>query len=499
MVLDLETKAQIITILGEEMFDVCLEKPDKAAAFSWLLSLSIAEFDKENGLDSVISNKLLESKEELGEELCIWYSKNRKGLVDILTILSSYNQTYENAKQTKEKYKRLFEALDSNNYDARIIPLTLASRPGDGTNRLWELFERTKIVYVRDLGRLLTMTLDETDSIELFKLLQWLSEDKLATLINELHSLFKRTRDKDIIRKRARGATLEETSTHYGLTHEGVRMIGKKFQTRFDRYISRIMPHYILYAFSKNTCYLSIEDINERLSDLSDIFTYCLKLNNCSAAHWSDQLNGFIIGDGKWYEQLIDYKKGLPEILDCESLDDLITDMIDNLALPIVFDDAQRLVLADYHLSGKVFLKKKINLSRMYYAVLEKYYPDGIKLYDNYEAIRFRNYVRGLFGDVYLPKNNRAIDVRLTDLTILCDRGKRILPSGIKISIELLRKIHDAIIEFDRNEIMFIELFERFKVELLANSNITNKYFLQGVLKQNYSNEFNFTRYTCKK
>jgi len=68
--------------------------------------------------------------------------------------------------------------------------------------------------------------------------------------------------------------------------------------------------------------------------------------------------------------------------------------------------------------------------------VLEKHYPDGIKLYDNSEAIRFRNYVRWLFGDVYLPENNRAIDVRLTNLTILCDRGKRILPSGIKIPIE---------------------------------------------------------------
>ena len=135
----------------------------------------------------------------------------------------------------------------------------------------------------------------------------------------------------------------------------------------------------------------------------------------------------------------------------------------------------------------------------MYYVVLEKYYPDGIKLYDDSEAIRFRNYVRGLFGDVDLPENNRAIDVRVTELTILCDKGKRILPNGIKIPIELLRKIHDAIIEFDRNEILFRELFERFKNELLENSNITNKYFLQGVLKQNYSYEFNFTRHTLKK
>jgi len=499
MAFDLKTKAQIIDVLGEEMFNVCLKDPDKATAFSRLLSLSIAEFDKANGIDSVISSELLEIREALGEELCIWYSKNLKGLVYLTTILSSYVDAYEDAQKSKEELHQLISGVDSNNYEARITLLISASGTSDETFGLSELFERAKIYYVRDLSRLLTSTTDEKDKARLIRFIKWLSEDKLATLIHELHNLFRRDRDVEIIRKRAKGATLEETSTDYGLTHEGVRLIEKKFKGRFDSFIIRMMPHYILYAFSKNTCYISIDDINELLGDLSNIFTYCLKTSNCSTAHWSDQLNVFIIGDGKWYEQLEDYKRGLPEILDCESVDDMITDIIDNLVLPIVFEDARKLVLVNYRLSGKVYLKRKMSLSRMYYAVLEKYYPDGIKLYNSSEAIRFRNYVRYLFGDVYLPKNNRAIDVRLTDLTILCGRGKRILPSGIKISIELLRKIHDAIIEFDRDEIMFIELFERFKDELLENSNITNKYFLQGVLRQNYSNEFNFTRYACKK
>lgn len=314
-----------------------------------------------------------------------------------------------------------------------------------------------------------------------------------------MYLVFKKDRDEEIIRKRAQGATLEETSNKHGITHEGVRLIEKKFQGRFDHYITRMMPHYILYAFSENICYISIDDLNAQLGDLSGIFTYCLKESNCPTAHWSDELNGFIIGDGKWYEQLQEYKEGLPEILDCESVDKLIVDIIDNLALPIGFDDIRKFVLVDYNLSGKVYLKKRISLSRMYYAVLEKYYPDGIKLYDDSETIRFRNYVRGLFGDVYLPENNRAIDVRVAGLTILCDRGMHILPSGIKIPIDLLRKIHDAIIGFEKNEIMFIELFERFKDELLENSNITNKYFLQGVLRQNYSDEFKFTRYSLRK
>lgn len=495
----LKAKAKIIDVLGEEMYNFCIENPDKAIAFSWLFSFSIADFDKANGLDSVISNKLIEIREELGEELCIWYSKNHKGLVNIQIILNSYINSYEDAKKIKEKLNQLIEAINSNNNDAKITPMISAFGAKNGTNRLSELFERARINYVRDLLRILTLKIDEKDNVQLVRFIKWLSEDKKAILRNELHNLSKKDRDEEIIRKRAKGGTLEETSKDYEITHEGVRQIEKKFQGRFDRYITRVMPHYILYAFSKNTSYISIDEIIKLLGDLSDIFIYCLKRSNYSTAHWSDELNGFIIGDGKWYEQLKEYKEGLPEILDCESLDELIGGIIENLKLPIAFDDTRRLVLVDYTLSGKVYLKKRMSLSQMYNAVLKKYYPDGIKLYDDAEAIRFRNYVRGLFGDVYLPENNRAIDVRLTELTILCDRGKRILPSGIKISTELLRKIHDAIIEFDRNEIMVRTLFERFKDELIENSNITNKYFLQGVLKQNYSDEFYFTRYTVKK
>jgi len=458
----------------------------------------LADFDKANRLTSLNSNRLVEIREVLGEDLCIWYLKNYKGLGNLLNSLEAYSDSYEKSQKSKETFNQLLEAVNPHNYDARIIPLMYAYGTGNETNRLLKLFERAKADCVWGLLQLSTWTIDEKENAELIKFIKWLSEDRLARLINDLHSLFKKVRDEEIIKTRAQGATLEETSTYYGLTHEGVRLIEKKLQVRFDRYISRTIPHYILYAFSKNTCYISMNEIDKLLRNLSDIFAYFLKLSTCTTAHWSDQLNGFIIGDGKWYERFIEYKIGLPEILYCELVDEIISELIGDLSLPISFDDARRLVLADYSLSGKVYLKKRMSLSKMYYTVLQKYYPDGIKLYDNSEAICFRNYVRALFGNVYLPENNRAIDVRLVDLTILCDRGKRILPSGVKISEELLKEIHDAIIEFGRNEIMFIEIFEKFKKELLENSNIGNKYFLQGVLKQNYSHEFYFARYSCK-
>ena len=486
-------------ILEDEMYNYCLKHPAKAKAFSLLLSFSIAEFDKVNNINSEISNRLLKIKELLGDDLCIWYSKNNNGLENLVSMLNSFVETYEDAQKTKDQLNQPIKSLATNNYEAKIAPLISAFGSKDGTIVLSKFFERIKLTYVRDLLRLLTMTIGKNESLQLIKFIHWLGEDKIIVLRHKLHNLSKTDRDEQIIRKRAKGNTLEETSAVYALTHEGVRQIEKKLQKRFDHYIIQIKPHYILYAFSKNTGYISTNDIIQLLGDLSDIFIYCLKKSNCSTAYWSNELNGFIIGDRKWYEQLSEFKESLPEILVYESVDELIANVIEILALPVAFDDARRLVLSDYKLTGKVYLKKKISLSRMYYAVLEQYYPDGIKLYDNSETIRFRNYLRELFGDIHLPENNRAIDVRLTELTILCGKGKHVLPSGVKIPFELLRKIHDAIIEFDGDEIRFIVLFERFKNELLEYSNITNKYFLQGVLRQHYSNEFDFTRYTLKK
>ena len=120
-----------------------------------------------------------------------------------------------------------------------------------------------------------------------------------------------------------------------------------------------------------------------------------------------------------------------------------------------------------------------MRISQIYLAVLEKYYSDGIKLYDAFEAMRFRGYVKEMFGDVSLPDNNRAIDSVISRLTVLCDRGKYIIPSKINIPMGLLERIRDYINKSDRSIIMFAELFERFKNELIEKSNVTNRYFLQ--------------------
>ena len=222
-----ETAQEDDGVLGVEMLNVCLENTDK-------------------------------TREALGEELCLWCLKNYKGLRNLSSILDSYVDTYENDKKNKDKLKQLIKVIAFNNYDAKITPLISASGAKDEIFGLSELFERAKINYIQDVLRLLALTINEKDYVKLVRFIKWLSEDKKAILRSELHHLSKKDRDEEIIRKRAKGGTLAETSTDYAMTHEGVRQIEKKFQGRFDRYITEIMPHYILYAFSQNTGYISL-------------------------------------------------------------------------------------------------------------------------------------------------------------------------------------------------------------------------------------------------
>ncbi|MGC7873721.1 hypothetical protein ACPUYX_19695 [Desulfosporosinus sp. SYSU MS00001] len=485
-------------VLGEEMFNVCLESPEKAAAFGWLFSFAIADFDQKQGISSVTSNVLLETKEELGEAFCLWCSQNSSNLRSLITLLDKYVNTYEINKKNKEHLNHLFQRIHGNNYKARAVSLVKAYKKDQPTN-LIDLFERINITLVSDLKGIFSQRLCADDESDLRGFMGWLKEDLMAVLCNDLQRLFNKSRTLKLMRSRAMGSTLHEISLDLGITRQRVRQIEKTLQNHFNNYVATFWPHYILSAFAETINYVSVNTLEEYFGSLSDIVFYCLKESNCSAFQWCSQLNGFIIGDAQWYSRLKDYKNGLSEMLEYNSVDPLIREIMVQFSLPIDFNDTKKIILSGYSLSGKVYLRNRISLSQMYHAVLERFYPNGIELYNPSEANCFRNHVRRLFGEVNLPKNNRALDVRLADFTILCDRRKRILPSGVKVSPDLLNKIHEAIKASIKHEILFKELFETFKNELLQTSNISNSYFLQGLLKYTFADEFDFTRYSLKK
>ncbi|MDI6781222.1 MAG: hypothetical protein QME49_03835 [bacterium] len=311
---------------------------------------------------------------------------------------------------------------------------------------------------------------------------------------NKFKHIFKTDRDKNIIKIRATGATLESTGQEYGFTRTRVQQIEQKVLNEFNHFLSRKKPHYILQTFTQSNTLLLVNDIQSHLGELSEIFIYCLKKCNNKDVLWINELNGFIIGDSSWYIDLTVYINTLPDMFEDSELEIYISNTLRLFNIEIDYNLFSKLILNRYNHTGNFYSKKKIYKADVYMAVLKRYYPDGIKLYDDFEMMRFRNYAKDLFGNVGLPENDRAIYIRIAALTVLCGRGRYILLDQIRLDEEVLNNIHQFIIDSDRNVIMFGELFERFKAELLDKTSIDNRFYLQGVLRYKYENEFYFTK-----
>lgn len=451
-------------------------------------------------IEDDICNRIALAKEELGKDACVWFIKNIEDTIHISSILKSYIKSFEEAEALRNKLTQSVKLINVCNYNARVTLLIKAIRIDNVSKEsIMLLFEKAQINHVFEMNRLLSLPITNKDYIQLINFFKWICQDIRQSLRDELSKLFKSERDETVVRMRASGATLEEAGKNFGISRERIRQIEKKFHGRFTSYVSRLNPHLILSAFSENAAYIRIEEMAEVYGEMTDIFIYCLKECNCANVLWAEQLQGFIVGDVSWYERVKEYIDELPEMIDMSLVDSLVTNLVVLKNTPLDTESIKNMIISEYKLSGQVYLRKRIRTFEMYRAVIEKYYSEGIKLYDALETKRFRYYLKEMFGDVNLPDNDRAIDTVISRITVLCDRGKYFLPSRISVPMDLLEKIRASINEAERSTIMFAELYERFKTELIDRSNVTNRYFLQGVLRYYYPNDFFYTRDTLNK
>jgi len=413
-----------------------------------------------------IEEILIRVKKELGDELCLHFLNNPGEAYAQLQILSHLANIISNYNTIK----KAIESIDQSLLLLKVKPLLFAytTEPAT-TNEIINIFERENIYLVRDLSKILSGSINKYVSLRLIDFLNYLSDEILLAIKKEFMKVFRTERDKSILKMRATGKTLEEAGQAHSLTRERIRQIESKIIKRFIYYINRSRIHYILQAYSENNTILEMKLINNQLGEFSDIFVYCLKKYNSSEIEWNDTLNGFIIGENKRHrhKQILEYIKSLPDIFDSSKIDLYINDINNTLETNVEYSVLKQLILSRYKLYGNVYSKRAIKKTDIYSMVLDRYYPKGIKVYDNFEMMRFRNYVKELFGDIDLPSNNRAIYGRITDITILCGRGKYILPEKAKYDKNVIRAIYKFILDSNRNIFMFTELFERFKGELI--------------------------------
>jgi hypothetical protein len=431
--------------------------------------------------------KLHETKEILGKENCIAFLKNEELTTNIYNILRLLIKTIGEEKRHKGILIKLCGKLTSDIRNAKLSYLIDAYASNKDKNKILKnIFHEYKCIFVREITKLTNVPLKTYKCSIVIDFLRWLSNIKEEKLFNEFVAIFKNERDKNIFKARAIGNTLEEAGNQHGITRERVRQIEVKIMRSFVYYANRVKPHYILLAMTENENIISDNLIKKIYGDYSIDFKYALRKGNIKNIKFNEELQSFVFDDTEWQELLKLYFNDLPQIIECKQVDNVLKPIFCGAGFPIEYKAIKKIVLSKYLIIGNTYSKTQIGVGSLYLAVIKKYYPNGIKLFDKFETKRFKIFAENMFGEVDWPNTARAISARIADGTVLCGRGRYILPNCIKIDDSLLLEIHDYIKKCERNTLLFHELFERFKEKLLNHSNIDNRFFLQGVLKYKY-------------
>ncbi|MDR0561776.1 MAG: HAD-IA family hydrolase [Spirochaetaceae bacterium] len=436
---------------------------------------------------------------------------NRKE--QILNFLSYKDQhTVVGVTEKQERIQKLteeFQKIPAERLDKPLYPY-IAAYHGIGSKSLYVLFEET-LKSLANIGELPSafeqVSLTNKATNDLLIILAVLSTDLRNLMQNILHAIYtnpKNNRFLNILRQRYKGMTLQEIADQNSLTRERIRQLQSKGIDSFLKQLSNttidifafINAEYngcnILTRQEALTYFGAMEHIEIMLyvsqieDNVSDFFAY--------NKHFDVFYHTTMI---KNLESIIDKVGNLPYIIESVQKDKVLSKISDALNLPV------KLVQIEfnhiYTISGKVYHRGALILEQVYDYILESYYPNGIKLYDDATIAAFREKVLDVCGNIELPQHNRAIDARLANVAILCGRGTYIHPTHIKIDAGLIEDISAFIKDSSREVFSINEIFEIFKAKLAAHSNIHNRYFLQGMLKYYLGHQFFFTRYTISK
>ena len=218
---------------------------------------------------------------------------------------------------------------------------------------------------------------------------------------------------------------------------------------------------------------------------------YLLRTSGSASFYYDSQLDLFVMGDESIDGIVSNIISKLPDAFDEKVYSEVIEDAVENQGVPQEL--IEKAICDEFPKDGSTYHRTKMSLSGLYLEILAKYYPHGIDVYDDNELSVVRYIATEEYGCNNLPPNNRAISARISDLTILCGRGRYMPKKKEYISKDLANKIHKYIEDSPAEIFLTNTLYSLFEEELLEFG-VDNKYYLQGILRELFGNEYVFRR-----
>lgn len=331
------------------------------------------------------------------------------------------------------------------------------------------------------------------DMKEKTRFVNWISYDLQVEFETFLDGIFskKSSNTERVIELRAKKMTLQQIGDELSITRERVRQIEKKIVEPFCRWqrVKKFLPR--LSADFDGKTILEATDFQEIFGDRTEVLLYLLQCADDEFFSYDRDTDTVIIVDNDITDFARDFVEKMPDEFELTDVDSYRNIALNEHDIPIdIFD---REVVSQYNLSGSHYHRNKLSLEKMYQIVLKKYYPSGMNIYDETEIERFRRLLVNEFGEVLLPPKNRPISAAIGRCCILCGRGRYRVKDNEMIPHELMSRIHNYIMNSERSLFFMNEIFLEFENEL-KEAGIDNRFFLQGVLREEYDNELFFRR-----
>lgn len=432
-----------------------------------------------------IIEKYIIAREMLGEDLANLCLYDTEKVVVIRQELNRF------AKLTEKIYKCL-NVIPCYRRNQKVKNYIYAYTGNEGMrNKLFERInseDETLEEYIRNNSDVIN-----DNSSPVFQFIKASSYDLFELGKEFFDNIAKNERAFEIVKRRSEGMTLEQVGHEYSVTRERVRQVEKKVSNRFVVWIKTRSIIDKINAELDGKKILLPSDLDVFFDDYGVVFGYLLKINEEEFSNliYEKQIDVFVIGNENYIARIQEYVDELPDTFNESQLDDYFEEGEITYGYPR--EITEKIIQYDYGKTGDVYHRARLTFAKIYADILQKYYPCGIWVYSDEVINDFRSHIKEEYGDIRLPENNRAILARIVSSSVLCDRGTYCSKKEKYISDELAQKIHDYIRNSDIPVFLTNTLFSIFEDELVKEG-VTNKYYLQGILKELYEGEFVFRR-----
>lgn len=471
---------------------VKIERDNKSTESGYLKRLSsqfrlyiedvlLKELEQENEFsftfpESQIIKKVKESIEVLGLDLFTQLYKDPEQTQSLIQVL----QTLNHQQKIQNDLIELFTAIPESRREKKLRPfIKLFSRTYKTIEEeLLQAFIGSETI--NDIQTQISSFTEDRIYKTIKHFLEWLSTDILDFIESVIADIAKTDREREVLTRRAHGDTLESISEILGVTRERIRQIEVKV---FRNLKTQKLFSIILFAVSaelNGEIIIAYDDLQKVIPE-PEILWYLLKKQLSGEFVFDKNINCFYMPSEVDVNSVYDLISNLPEHITESKREILLTDIEKNNNIPRKY-----LELAFekyYQQTGNIWHTGKMSRGYMYSFVIDKYFPNGIRIYDMGEIVRFKKYLQEEFGDIGFSESDHAIWGIIQRTCVLYDRGVYIHPSKVPISTELVTRIEKYFIKSGRTSMTYHELFDKFADELLKQANITNRYALQGALR----------------